>query len=157
VRLISHLNELRGDADDATFPVNGALQQIVHAQFAANLRHAEPSVFVMHGRGASNDTQPLRVQISQSSDRFFGQAVTEILLIGITTQILEGKHRKHDFSVRNLRVKPSLLLDEVYRWAEDQQQDNACDGDLPPIPVARRSGHLLLQAHATLAPPRLEL
>jgi hypothetical protein len=107
--------------------------------------------------GTSYDTQPLRVEISQSSDRFFGQAVTEILLIGITTQILEGKHCKHHFSVRNLRVKPGVLIDEVYGWAEDQQQDNACEGDLLRIPAAHLSGHLLLQAHATLAPPRLKL
>jgi hypothetical protein len=84
VRLIADLNEFSSDAHDTALSVDGALQQIVHSQFAANLRHGQRRVFVVHRRGTSDDGQPWRAQVSQSSDHFFGQAITEILLVGVT-------------------------------------------------------------------------
>src|SRR5215469_10652147 len=111
MRLVAHLDELRGDAC-------ASVEQIIHAQFAADLRGSLWAVFVPHRRSPRDHPQPLWVQVAKLRDHFFGQAIAEILLIRITTKILEGQYSKHNFPVWNFCLISSPLPEKVDRWPE---------------------------------------
>src|ERR1700739_1829601 len=51
VGFVAHLNERRGDAYPSTSTPRTSFEQVVHAEFATDLRGALRAVFVLHRRG----------------------------------------------------------------------------------------------------------
>src|SRR5262249_5015914 len=70
---------------------DAALEHVTHAQFAADILHADCSSLIDKGRVASDDEQPLNPR--QSSDDVLDHAVGEIVLFGIPTHVLEWQDR----------------------------------------------------------------
>src|SRR5262252_720582 len=93
--LIARANELRRDSNLVAIASNATLKHIVHAQFLANLLNTFRGVFVGHGAGARNDPKQLGAQGPELRDYFLGESIAEVLLAGISTQVLEGEYGEH--------------------------------------------------------------
>ncbi len=120
---IAHLNELGADPHSVCFAPDATLQHIVNVKFTADLVQWRLTVFVVHHRSARDHRQSLRLEISQSADHLFRQAVTEVLLPGITGQVLEGQYRQSQSSAGG--PGPGARALEIDRQARDQNQREA--------------------------------
>jgi hypothetical protein len=59
-------------------------------------------MFVVHYGGARDHTEALWIKASELRDHFLGQAVTEVVLAGVSSEVLEGKNREHQSSAGRL-------------------------------------------------------
>ena len=103
MRLVAHLDELGGNPDALVAEPYASLQDVTHVQLASDLIHALVRVLVSHGRGARDHAQARGLQLAQLGDRFFGEPVREVILLGIVTQVLEREHDDHDLALGRAR------------------------------------------------------
>ena len=82
-KLSRHANTIAGSAD-------ATLQHIAHAQFPAHSAHVNCFTPKSEAGVAGNNEQP--AQFCQVCQDVFGNAVAEILLVGIPRQVCEGQH-----------------------------------------------------------------
>src|ERR1700736_4066512 len=99
VRLVLDLNQLGGDADVAGIAPNAALQHVLDAQFTTDLRDGRLAVRVMHYGGPCDDAQMLRIEASELGNQLLGEAVTEVVLPSVASEVVKRQHRQHSFSV----------------------------------------------------------
>ena len=127
VRLVFHLNQLAGDANLLRITADTALKNILHTQLATDLVQWSCTILVVHHRRARDYTEALGIQIAQLRDHFFGKAVAEIILVGISGQVLEGQDRQHDSSGRWLSRSRSGPRNPNSRPDENDHQDGSQD------------------------------
>jgi hypothetical protein len=80
----------------SSFAPQATLEHVVHAQFLADLRHGLVSLFIGHGRGTRDHSHAMRRHLPQSHDCLLAQAIAEIFLRRVATQVFEGKNGEHD-------------------------------------------------------------
>jgi hypothetical protein len=56
----------------------------------------------MHDGGAPDKAQVLRIEVPELRDHFLGQAVAEVLLAGVSSEVLERENRQHQSSTGRL-------------------------------------------------------
>src|SRR5229473_3578011 len=96
--LILHLDELSADAHALACAPNSSFEDVIHAQLFADLVDPFLGAFVLNGRGSRDDAKTLGLQLTEAGDHLLGQAIAEVFLFGIATEIFKGQYRKHDFS-----------------------------------------------------------
>src|SRR5579859_2021643 len=102
--LVPHLDELRGNSYLVRVAPDAALQHVLHSQFTANLFQVRLAVLVVHDRSTRDDPEVLGIETSESGDHFLRHAVAEIILPGVSSEVLEGKNRQHRSSAQWLRA-----------------------------------------------------
>jgi hypothetical protein len=85
------LDQLGGDADAVAGDAQAALQQIAHAELASDLRRLDRAPAIAQSRAAGDDEEGARPR--QRGGDLLGDAVGEIVLIGIAAEIVERQHR----------------------------------------------------------------
>ena len=70
---------------------HAAFQHIAHAKLARDLAHVDRAALVDERRVASDDEQP--ADVGQAGDQILGDAVGEMILIGIVAHVGERQHR----------------------------------------------------------------
>ena len=85
------LDQLRGNAHPITGLAHTAFQHIAYAQLLADLAHIGGLAFVGEAGIARHHAEFLKA--CQFGDQVLGQAVGEIILLGITAHIFERQHR----------------------------------------------------------------
>src|SRR6266496_1654693 len=105
VTLVFHLNKLGSDSHPVRFASHTALQDVLDLKFTADLVHWLPAVFVLHDGSARDHSQVIRIKISQLRDHLLREAVTEVVLAGVTGEVLEREHGHHDSRTRWLRTR----------------------------------------------------
>src|SRR5579864_2409594 len=134
--LVADSNQLCADASLVTFPSNAPFQDVVNAQFPADLADGFVRVLVGHGRSASDDAKLLRADLSQVSNRFFGQSVAEVLLRRVVAQILKRKNGQHD-SLARRGTRGGTTSREVHGEGNDDQKKTCyCEGRRLPGPAS---------------------
>ncbi len=98
VGLVSHLDELRGNSHLARVAPDAALQHVLHSQFTANLFQVLLAVLIVHDRSTRDDPEVLGIETSELGDHFLRHAVAEVVLSGISREVLEGQNRQHQSS-----------------------------------------------------------
>ncbi|MGH9794177.1 MAG: hypothetical protein ACRD5G_05340 [Candidatus Acidiferrales bacterium] len=119
VRLILHLNQLGGDAYAVARAPDTALENEIHPQFPADLVRRLRGVLVLHGRGAGDHSEPLRLHPRQLRDHFFGQTVAEEFLLRVGTQVHERHHGQHDFARWRTWFGPNGIPGKVAHHSEN--------------------------------------
>ena len=92
------VDELGGDAHPIPYPPNTPLHDILHTQSARDFDYVDPLATKREGRIASDDEQ--RTEAGEFGDNVLGDAVAEICLLGLATQILKGQHGDRWFRAR---------------------------------------------------------
>ena len=98
VSLVADLDQLGGDSHAAGVPPHAPLQHVLHSQLAGQAIQRLAATFVARDGGPRDHPQPLRIEVAQSGDHLFRQAIAEVLLRWIAREILEGEHRQRYFS-----------------------------------------------------------
>src|SRR3954470_18778818 len=94
--LFRHLDQTDVYAKPLAFSANASLQQVLNAQLTTDLTGGCVAFLVAHRRGPRDDTEPLRLQLSEPRDHLVSQPVTEKVLLRIAHQVFEGEHGKLD-------------------------------------------------------------
>ena len=98
------VDQLSGDTDAARGLSDAALEDVAHAEFAADLLHVDRPALVGEARVAGDDEDPLDAR--QAGDDVFDHAVGEVVLLGVATQVGEGQYCDGRF-VRQRQARPS--------------------------------------------------
>src|SRR5258708_20936318 len=110
--LVAHSNQLRADANFASFPSHASLKDVINAQFTPDLAYSFVRVLIGHGRGASYHTQVFGIQLAEIGNRLFCEAIVEVLLSRVIAHILERQHCQHysllDVGVWGRRRAPDI-------------------------------------------------
>ena len=85
------VDQLAGDAQPPAGRAHAALQHVAHAEVARDLAHVDRAALVGEGRVAGDHEQP--AQPGERGDDVLGDAVGEIVLLGIAAEIGERQHR----------------------------------------------------------------
>ena len=85
------VDELRANAQPLAAAAHAALQHVAHAKLARDLAHVDGAVLVDEGGVAGDDEQPS--DVGKTGDQVLGEAIGEVVLIGIAAHIGEGQHR----------------------------------------------------------------
>jgi hypothetical protein len=85
-------------------PPHAALDDVVHAQRAADHVDRLPAALELHGGGARDHAQPLGAGAAEDGDHLFRHPVREPLLLGIGPDGLEGQDGQHQARRRRQRV-----------------------------------------------------
>lgn len=85
------VDELRGDTDPVTLLAHAPFQHGARAQRATDL--ADVPVHALEGEGGGTRHDAQRLHARQGRDQLFGQAVAEILVVRVATEVGEGQHR----------------------------------------------------------------
>ena len=95
LRLVGNLDQARRDAYAPARAAHGALEHVMHAEFAADVRDA-PARSLEHQAGGPGDhAEPLRVQGRELGDHLLGQAVGEEIVPATAACIRERQHCEH--------------------------------------------------------------
>ena len=97
--LRARVDQLCGDSQSIADSSEAGLEKILNAEFASDLVGALRRGFVVHRRRARDDSEVCGVDRAHLRNHFLGQTVTEILLLRIAGEVLEGKHGEHDAAV----------------------------------------------------------
>ena len=87
---VLRVDQLAGDPHPIARPADAALEDVAHAELAADLLDVDGFALVGKGAVASDDEQ--RLEARQRSDNVLHDAVGEIFLVGIATHVLERQH-----------------------------------------------------------------
>ncbi len=85
------VDELRGDADLIGDTPEAAFDDILRLELAAQLLHFDGLLLV--GEGGVASQHPQVIEMAETSDQFFADAVREKFLALIARQIVERQHR----------------------------------------------------------------
>src|SRR4030095_9074994 len=81
------LNELRGDANAAADSPQARLEEVRDAQLPGDLVSSFRRIPVVHRRRPRDDAKSRGIRSAQMGDHLLGQAVAEVLLVGISRQV----------------------------------------------------------------------
>jgi hypothetical protein len=84
------VDELAGDPHLGSALAHAALQQITHAEFAADLLHVHRPALVGEARISRDHKEP--AQARERRDDLLDHAIGKILLFGIAAHVHEGKN-----------------------------------------------------------------
>ena len=84
------IDQLRGDPHLVVSLAHAAFQHIPHPQLLAHVLHLHRLAFVGEGRVAGDDKQA--GDLGEVGGEVLGDAVAEILLLGIVAHVGEGQH-----------------------------------------------------------------
>ena len=88
------IDQLRGDAHAAARLAHAALEHVLHLELARHLRHVDELALVHERAVARDDGQ--RRDLAQVGDDVLGDAVAEVLLLGIAAHVDERQHADAD-------------------------------------------------------------
>jgi hypothetical protein len=91
VAVLHRVDQLRGDAHPVARFAHAALEDVVHIQLARDHRRAQLAALVGEGRGARGDANVLHLH--QHVEQLFGDAVGEVLVLGVRAHVDERQHR----------------------------------------------------------------
>ena len=83
------VDELAGDADPLAGRPDAALEHVAHAELARDLPHVDRLALVDEARVAGDDEEP--AQARERRDDVLGDAVGEIVLLGVAAHVGEGQ------------------------------------------------------------------
>ena len=109
MRLILDLNELSADAHAIARMAHGAFEDVIDAQFFANLIDSLLRALILNGRRACDNSKTLWLHLTQPGDHLLGQPFTEILLRRIATEVFKRQYREHDFACRWAGTAPDTV------------------------------------------------
>ena len=89
------IDQLRGDPHLVVRLAYAAFQHVLHPQLSAHVLHLHRLAFVGEGRVTSDDKEA--GDLREVRRNVFGDAVAEILLLGIITHVGEGQHDNGGF------------------------------------------------------------
>src|ERR1035437_6261113 len=92
--LVAGLDKLSGDPHALARATNAALEQVVDAKFAGHLSGPFLGVLVLHGRGAGNHAEVLRIEAPELGDHLFGHAIGEIILAWISADVQKRQNEE---------------------------------------------------------------
>jgi hypothetical protein len=95
VRLSLFLDELNGDAHAVSPATNTALDKVVRVQLSTDLFRRQIAAFVFRNSTVGYYSESIPIELADLGNHFFSQAITEELLVGIATQVLEGQDSEH--------------------------------------------------------------
>ena len=104
------IDQLRRDPHLVVSLAHTAFQHIPHAQLLAHVLHLHRFAFVGEGRVASDDKQA--GELGEIGGEVLGDAVAEILLLGVVAHVDEGQHDDGGFVGQRQRRRLRLLSDE---------------------------------------------
>ena len=117
------VDQLRVDVHATTQATDRALQNTVHAKFAGDVAQGSPGSFILHHRGARDHTQT--GVFGEHGDQLVGRAIGEIVLGGITGEVLERQHRERlDVRFRVSASKPSIIAQAVRIQRDEDGSDS---------------------------------
>jgi len=88
---VRDVDELGHDEQPVAVPANAAFQHGSHVQRLADLPDVAGLSLEREGGRAGHDAQI--ADPGERSDQLLGQAIAEVLLLGVRTQVHEGEHR----------------------------------------------------------------
>ena len=91
VGLVDGLDQLSGDAHALTGAAEASLQDVVRAQLLAEPADVPVGVLVFPGGAARGDPQPVGFQSAELRDHLLRQAVTQVFLVRVAGEVVEGK------------------------------------------------------------------
>src|SRR6202008_3895214 len=124
VTLILDANQLGSNAKETGPLPEAVFQNVLDGEILSNLVQAFVLFLVTHDRRSRDHTQLVWVEPAQLRNRLLGQAVCEILLAGITSEILEREYGEHD-PIRWRRDIPEVSP----RHATDDGEHDSCRTD----------------------------
>src|SRR5690348_18398653 len=83
------LDKLNRHAKPRLVAPDAALQHVLHGHFASDLRDVLVTILVSNGGQAADDGEMFWIETRQLRSDFFRDAVAEIILLRIATQIVE--------------------------------------------------------------------
>ena len=86
------IDQLHSDADALGLATHAALDDVIHREVAADLVYG--LVFVALGGVAGDDRHLPGIKFGQLRAQFFGHALAEIILRGVTAEIVQGQHHQ---------------------------------------------------------------
>ena len=92
VGLVVDLDELSGDAHALTGAAEAALQDVVRPQLPAESVDVPVGALVFPGGASRGDPQPIGFQPAELRDHLLRQPVTQIFLVRIAGEVVEGKN-----------------------------------------------------------------
>ena len=90
VAVVGAIEQLHGDADLVVFADDGALEDAVDTQFMGDLGQVFLCALVLHDGGMGDDAEGL--DAGKLGDEFFGHAVGEEVLGGVSGEVLQGEN-----------------------------------------------------------------
>jgi hypothetical protein len=90
------VHQLGGRAHAVTAAADAALQDVADAELRADRPDILARVLVLHGRGAGDDRETIRMEPAQMGDQLLGEAVAEVVLFRAAAQVLERQDRQRD-------------------------------------------------------------
>ena len=142
------VDELDRHAHASVDPLDGAVNDRVDAQLAADLRHRLVRIPVPHDRCARGHAQ--RVNLRQTRDQRLGRAVGQKLLVGIARQIPQREDRDGS---NGGRVHRCGGRPHVPRQRAEGQNPKRQSGDPPAGAAWRDDSHLSRRAKQ---PPEID-
>ena len=147
--LRTRVDQLCGDSQFTADSSEAGLEKILNAELASDLVDALRRGLVMHRRRARDDSEVCGVSRAHLRDHFLGQPVTEILLLRIAGEVLEGKHGEHD-AAASASVGPRSR-ENVCNVADSGHQRRQGQSERHPATDMRWRGDLRLFDGAGLA------
>src|SRR5262245_65813242 len=123
------VGELCRDAYPRSLPANAALQDVAHAEIAAYLAHVDALALVLE-RGIAGDHEQLG-EPRQLGNDILGDAVAEVVLALVATNVLE---RKHSYRRPVGQGQDRSRLFGLSRWRGGDPRRG-----LPPAPAAHKA------------------
>src|SRR5689334_1319746 len=93
--LVFHLDELSGDSHSICFAPDAAFQDVLDLKLTTDLVQWLSAAFILHDRGAGDNSKVIRIKIPELGDHLLSKAVTEVVLACIAGEVLEREHGHH--------------------------------------------------------------
>ena len=95
VSRIAHPDQLRCNTHPTSGAPHAALQKMRNTEFPPDLLRRLGGRLVLHGGGARDHAELLRVEPRQLTDHLLGQALAEVIVLAATAQVLKRQHHEH--------------------------------------------------------------
>src|SRR5215469_11635268 len=95
MRFIADLNELSRNAHAIPSPTHASFQDVGNAELASDLPHAFVRRAILHGGSSSDYSQALRTDSRELRNHFLSDAVAEVVVLLVTTEVLKRQHSQH--------------------------------------------------------------
>src|SRR6516164_399056 len=93
---VADLNELCGNAHTIPCPTHAPSQDVRNAELPADLAHAFLGRAVLHGRCASDHSEPFGTDPSELCNHFLSNALAEVVVFLVAAKIFKWQHDQHD-------------------------------------------------------------
>src|SRR5437660_4483125 len=93
--LITGAHELCSDSHPVRRPTHAPLQEVRDSQFPPDLLNGLVGGSVLHGGGACDHAQPVRIEPGKLRDHFLGQALAKVVVLLPATEVLKGQYHQH--------------------------------------------------------------